>query len=122
MQNDPDLFIRLYLDEDVHKRAAAALRLRQFDAVSVHELNLQQLSDEEQLRMATSQHRSIVTFNTLDFNDLHFRWIELGQEHAGIVVSEQLPIGETVRRLLNLLNAISMDEMLNRLIRLQYYR
>ena len=32
------LFIRLYLDEDVFKAVAPALRARGFDAVSVHDL------------------------------------------------------------------------------------
>jgi hypothetical protein len=42
---------------------------------------------------------------------LHNRWLEAGHEHAGIIVSKQLPIGETLRRLLVLLlreDAVSM--------------
>jgi hypothetical protein len=44
-----------------------------------------------------------VTFNVGDFVRLHNRWLEAGREHAGIVVSKQLPIGESLRRLLVLL-------------------
>lgn len=40
------LFIRLYLDEDVHKRVASALRLRRFDVVSAHEVGRWGLSDQ----------------------------------------------------------------------------
>ena len=47
MISDPDHFISLYLDEDVHKRAAAALRADGFDVVSVAELNRRGYSDEE---------------------------------------------------------------------------
>jgi hypothetical protein len=122
MVNDPELFIRLYLDEDVHKGVAAALRLRQFDVISIHEYNLQGLSDEEHLRMATSQRRSIVSFNTVDYKQLHARWLESGQEHAGIIVSEQLPIGETIRRLVNLLDDVTKDEMTNQMRWLQTYK
>lgn len=122
MESDPDLFIRLYLDEDVHKRVAAALRLRQFDVISIHEYNLQGFSDEEHLRMATSQRRSIVSFNTPDYKKLHAQWLEAGQEHAGIIVSEQLLIGETIRRLVNLLNEVTRDEMTNQLRWLQTYK
>ena len=43
MPSDESLFIRLYLDEDVHKRLAIALRLRQFDVVSVSELGRKRL-------------------------------------------------------------------------------
>ena len=38
MDPETSLFIRLYLDEDVHKRAAAAFRLRNFDVLSAHEM------------------------------------------------------------------------------------
>ncbi len=37
MEATSPLFIRLYLDEDVHRGVAAALRLRGLDAVSVHD-------------------------------------------------------------------------------------
>jgi hypothetical protein len=37
--DDTSLFIRLYLDEDVYKRVAVALRLRHFDVISAHEID-----------------------------------------------------------------------------------
>ena len=40
----------------------------------------------------------------------------------GIIVSDQLPIGETVRRLLNLLNRVSADEMWNEIRWLQAFK
>jgi hypothetical protein len=45
----------------------------------------------------------LVTFNVGDFVKLHKQWLEAKREHAGIVVSRQLPIGESLRRLLILL-------------------
>jgi uncharacterized protein with PIN domain len=37
--------IKLYLDEDVHKKIAVALRLKGYDVVSAHEVQKQSLSD-----------------------------------------------------------------------------
>jgi hypothetical protein len=73
------LFIRLYLDEDVFKDAAQALRLRGFDAISVHELGRQGLPDEEQLRYAVAEGRAIFTFNALDYLALHVDYLATGQ-------------------------------------------
>jgi hypothetical protein len=42
---------------------------------------------------------------------LHNRWIDEGREHAGIIVSKQLPVGESLRRLLPLLQKESSDSM-----------
>ena len=36
-----------------------------------------------------------------------------GKEHLGIIVSEQLPIGELLRRVLRFLNTVTADEMRN---------
>lgn len=41
-----------------------------------------------------------MTFNVGDFVRRHNRWVEAGREHAGIIVSKQLPVGEMLRRLL----------------------
>jgi predicted nuclease of predicted toxin-antitoxin system len=67
MNSEASLFIRLYLDEDVQKRIAPALRLRGFDAISTHELDRQGRSDEEQLLYAAAKGRVIFTYNTADF-------------------------------------------------------
>jgi hypothetical protein len=53
---------------------------------------------------------------------LHLDWLQRGQEHYGIIVSDQLPIGETVRRLLNLLNQVAADEMRNQIHWLQTFK
>ncbi len=60
------LFIRLYLDEDVHKRVAVALRLRHFDVVSAHEVGRCGLSDAEQLTFAAAEGRTLFSYNTAD--------------------------------------------------------
>jgi len=122
MTPESHLFIRLYLDEDVHKRVASALRLRRFDVVSAHEVGRWGLSDEAQLTYAATEGRALFTYNTPDYLRLHLDWLQRGQEHYGIIVSDQLPIGETVRRLLNLLNHVTADEMQNQIRWLQAFQ
>ncbi|HIC94315.1 MAG TPA: hypothetical protein EYP09_08715 [Anaerolineae bacterium] len=116
------LFIRLYLDEDVHKRVASALRLRHFDVISAHEVGRWGFSDEEQLTYAATEGRALFTYNTPDYLRVHLDWLQRGKEHYGIIVSDQLPIGETVRRLLNLLNRVTADEMRNEIRWLQAFK
>ena len=103
--------LRLFLDEDVHAPLAAALRKRGYDTVNVLESKRLGLSDESQLVFATENNRCLVTFNVSDFVRLHNRWIDDGREHAGIVVSKQLPVGESLRRLLVLLQKENGDSM-----------
>ena len=122
MSPESPLFIRLYLDEDVQKRVASALRLRHFDVVTAHELRRWGLSDEEQLTYAATEGRALFTYNTPDYLRLHLDWLQRGKEHFGIIVSDQLLVGETVRRLLNLLNRVTADEMRNQIRWLQAFK
>ena len=46
-----------------------------------------------------------------DFLRLHRAWIEQGRPHGGIIVAEQAAVGETTRRLLKLLNRVTLDGM-----------
>ena len=113
------LFARLYLDEDIHKLVAEAMRLRGFDVVSVFEAGLCGLDDSEQLAHAATEHRAIVTFNIADYVKLHLEYLASGKEHYGIILSEQISIGEIIRRLLALLNKFTADELKNNLWWLQ---
>lgn len=94
---------RLFLDEDVHLMLASALRKRGYDAIHAREVKRQSLADESQLTFASEENRCLVTFNMGDFVQLHICWLDENREHAGIIVSKQLPIGECLRRLLLLL-------------------
>lgn len=109
------LFIRLYLDEDIFKDVAQALRMRGFDAVSVHELGRQGFSDTEQLDYAATESRAVFSFNAVDYLALHREYRSSAKAHAGIIVSKQLPISEVIRRLLKLLNSVTATEMQNQL-------
>ena len=122
VSDDTSLFIRLYLDEDVHKRVAAALRLRHFDVLSAHETDRLGVDDDVQLQFAVEHDRALLTFNTPHYLNLHQVWLQAHKEHAGIIVSDQLPIGETIRRLLNLLNRVTADEIRNQLYWLQNFK
>ncbi|MGH7135311.1 MAG: hypothetical protein ACREHD_06195 [Pirellulales bacterium] len=56
-----------------------------------------------------------MSFNVGDFVRLHGEWLRSGRHHAGLVVSEQRPLGETLRRLLNLAAAFGAEDMCDRL-------
>lgn len=122
MIDTPPLFIRLYLDEDVHKRIATALRLRHFDVISAHETGRLGTGDDAQLQFAAEHAHALFTFNTTHYLQLHHVWLQENREHAGIIVSDQLPIGETLRRLLNLLNRVTADGIHNQLYWLQSFK
>lgn len=105
--------IKLYLDEDVHKKVATALRLKGYDVVSAHEVQKQSLSDHQQLDYAIAENRSLFTFNSGDFDRLHKEYLKNGKDHFGIILSKQMPIGETVKRLTKFLFSRSADEVRN---------
>jgi uncharacterized protein with PIN domain len=105
--------IKLYLDEDVHKKIAVALRLKGYDVVSAHEVQKQSLSDYQQLEYVVSEQRAIFTFNAGDFDRLHKEYIKSGKNHFGILLSKQIPIGETINRLTKFLFAHSKEEIRN---------
>jgi hypothetical protein len=98
--------LRFFTDEDIHGALASALRKRGFDAVSTVEAGRSSLPDDSQLIWATSEERAIVTFNVSDFALLHTGWLAHGRHHSGIIVSAQRPIGDLLRRLLNLDSAL----------------
>ena len=104
--------IRLYLDEDTISRALIrSLRARQVDILTAQETGLLGMSDEEQLRFAAQENRTLFTFNTRDFVQLHQIYLEEDKHHAGIVVSDQLQVGLLTKRLLKLLDAKTGVEM-----------
>jgi hypothetical protein len=96
--------VRLFLDEDVHVVLASALRKRGYDARHTGEEERLGTSYKEQLEFATGEERCFMTFNVGHFVQLHNSWMQSGREHAGIIVSKQLPVGESLRRLLALLH------------------
>jgi len=115
MSTDPALFIRLYLDEDVHESIAPALRRHGYDVLTVREADRRGVPDAEQLAYAADQGRTLFSFNATDYIALHLAYLAQEREHAGIIVVKQSPIGDTVRRLLNLLNQVSAGEIRNQL-------
>jgi predicted nuclease of predicted toxin-antitoxin system len=110
-----NLFIRLYLDEDVHGDLGVILRQQGYDVLTVNEANTNGLSDAQQLAFAIKQNRTIFTFNASDFIALHIQYLEQKISHSGIIVSKQIPIKEAKNRLLSLLNEVTADEIYNQL-------
>ncbi len=105
--------VKLYLDEDVHKKIASALRLKGYDVISAHEVQKQSLSDYQQLDYAIGEQRAIFTFNAGDFDRLHKEYMKSGKHHFGIILSKQIPLGETIKRLTNFLFSHSQEEIKN---------
>lgn len=76
-------------------------------------MNNAELSDRENLKYAIAAQRAFVTFNSDDFARLYDDFWRGGREHFGIIVSEQIPIGEMLHRLLRLLDSMTAEEMRN---------
>ena len=107
--------IRFFTDEDVYSAIAVALRRASIDVCTTPEVGRRGQSDESQLEWALIEGRVIVTFNVAHFADLHSTWLLQGRRHAGIIVSSQRPIGDTVLRLLHISNTLDAQAMHNRL-------
>lgn len=107
--------VRLFLDEDVHSGLAPALRKRGYDVYHTQELEGKGRSDSEQLAFAAQDQRCLLTFNVKDFVILHNFYVKNGQDHWGIIVSKQIPLRETLRRILQLLQRVSKEALKNRI-------
>jgi predicted nuclease of predicted toxin-antitoxin system len=115
---DPVLFVRLYLDADVDVKLASFLRAAGYDCVSAREMNHDTLDDEAILAFAASEGRTLFTHNTQDFVPIFRRWWHAERTHAGIIVSQQLPVGELQKRTLSLLNSVTAEEMSSNIVNL----
>ena len=110
--------IRLYVDEDAAEHAVVdGLRNRGVDVVTILEVGMTSATDEEQLDFAALQGRSIYTLNVDDFCRLHSQLLSEGREHAGVIVipRQRYSVGEKIRRLMELIDSVTAEEMRNRL-------
>ncbi len=111
----PQLFIELYLDEDVDVLVAELLRGRGFDVLTTRQADCLGESDEEQLAFAVRHERKLVTHNRADFEELAQKYIVTEREHYGIILATRRQPYEIVRRLLTILNHVTADEIKNQL-------
>ncbi|MBI2502554.1 MAG: DUF5615 family PIN-like protein [Candidatus Latescibacteria bacterium] len=102
---------KLYVDEDITDALARALRAAGCDVISAHETGLHSRSDEDQLRYAIQEGRAFLTCNVKHFPRIAFRHYTEGRSHFGIVVSNQLELGEMLRRVHYLLDNWSAEEL-----------
>lgn len=105
--------IRLYIDADITPRLARELRSRGYDAISAHEVGQAQASDPEQMVFVAREGRTLLTCNARDFTPIFQDYWFAGQQHSGVVVSEQLELGEMLHRVVALLEGVPEEEMLN---------
>ena len=105
--------IALLLDEDVRVILGEILRQRGYDAIHVLEADRTGKTDPDQLAYAANQRRAILTHNIRDFILLNKQYHEEGKEHFGILLSDQLPLRELLRRTLRFLSRHSADDVKN---------
>ena len=110
-----DLFIDLYLDEDVSVLVAELVRARGFSALTARDARQLHVSDADQLAYAVRQHKTLLTHNRADFEALAQAYLVAGQSHSGIIMAVRHPPYEIARRLLLILNQVTADEMHNQL-------
>jgi len=111
------LIARLYFDEDADARLAVSLRQRGYDIVTTAEVGLLEASDEEQLVYAASQQRALVTHNITHFPGVHVAWVEASREHWGVILLiGHSAVSAWLRRMENLLNRFSAEELQNQLL------
>ena len=108
--------VALYTDEDMSALVATLLRSRGFDVATVPEQATLGNTDSKQLAFATSLGRCFLTHNRVDFERLHFQYVEENKQHAGIIVVPQKNAYEIAQRIGILLSALTVDEMMNQLL------
>jgi hypothetical protein len=106
-----DLFIELYLDEDVDVLLAELVRARGFAAVTTRDAGRLGAGDLDQLFFASRLHKTLLTHNRDDFEAVARAFRRTGKHHDGIIMAVRHPPYELLRRLLRILNHVTADEM-----------
>lgn len=114
--------ISLYLDEDVRVLLAEVLRGRGYKASHVVEARMEGRSDSDQLAYAVDHKMTLLTHNITDYTRLSKSYSIESKNHFGIIVSEQIPFSELLKRTLKFLSVNSSESIKNRLIWLQDYK
>ena len=109
------LFIELYLDEDVDVTIATLLRARGFHAITTQEAGQTGSDDARQLAYAVSRQLTLLTHNRIDFERLAETYFNSGKHHYGIIIAVRRPPYEILHRLLIILNTVTADEMKDQL-------
>lgn len=116
MSDLKEIFLKLYLDEDVSPVIGRILRGHGFDAIATSEIRLLASSDKKQLQYASSHKRTLVTHNKVDFLMLHKQYLSEGKRHCGIILTARRRDNyEVARRLLKFLNTVMPQEMDNQI-------
>ena len=110
------IFIELYLDEDVGVLLADLLRARGFVVTTTLEANNLGRTDRDQLEYAIKNRLALLTHNLPDFEALAREYFSSEQIHYGIIIAVRRAAGEITKRLLPILNSRTRDEMQNRLL------
>lgn len=105
------LFIELYLDEDVDILLADLIRARGFTVSTTREAGQLGQSDQAQFAYAVQHYAAFFTHNRADFEALADIYFRTGQSHWGIIIAGRRDPYELARRLLILLNAVTADEL-----------
>ncbi len=85
-------------------------------------LSKQGEGDRAQLEFATAQDRILLTHNIRDFLLLDRSFRAEKKTHSGILLSDQLPFRELLRRTLGFLSRVEGREVGNRIIWLHTFR
>ena len=109
-------YASLYTDEDVSTLVATLLRARGLDVATVPEQATLGKTDVEQLEIATSLGRCIITHNRVDFERLHLKFIESNQPHCGIIIVPQKNSYEVAQRVGILVSALTIESINNQLL------
>ncbi len=106
--------IRVYIDEDAMSHALVeGLRARDVDLTTVLEQGMTGRDDLSQLEYASSQGRVLYTFNVGHFCHIHKQYMTECKNHAGIIVvnRQRYSIGQQIRRLSNIIQTTSAEEI-----------
>jgi hypothetical protein len=110
------LFIDLYLDEDVNLLIADLLRARGFQVTTTQAAGQIGTTDANQLAFATSQGKAILTHNRVHFEALAQMYFEAKKTHSGIIIAVRRAPKELSRRILILLDSVTADEIENQIL------
>lgn len=113
---------KLLLDEHIWEGLAAALRQKGYDVVHLNHTEHRSIDDEPLLALAAAQSRALLTNNHRDFVPLARAWFEANRNHAGIILSIQLPPGELLRQTIRLLQSLPASHLANTVRWLQEFK